>query len=186
MAQPTFSEEASNAIEALKELKEPVDYVVCGFKDGTTELDLVESGKGGVKNVRELLAADFKDKICTGAFLVTGVDDRGLVVSYRRKFVHFIWIGPEVKMMAKARVASQSGAMKGPFTGMQLYIQAFSESDLSEANLEKALLSAGAAHKPTRYDFTNTAEQEGETGNKEEVNGAEEGGEEVAEEEEEE
>lgn len=164
MATPTFTDAAKAAIDALKNLKEPVQYVVCAFKEGTVEMDVVESGLGGVKNVRELLQADFMDKICTGAFQVTGVDDRGVVVSYRRKLVHFIWIGPNTKMMTKARVASQSGSFKNHFDGMQLYLEIRDESDLTEESLEKQLLSAGAAHKPTRYDFLNTSEAEGSAG----------------------
>lgn len=164
MATPTFTDEAKAAIDALKNLKEPVQYVVCSFKEGTVEMDVVESGKGGVKNVRDLLASDFMDKICTGAFQVTGVDDRGVVVSYRRKLVHFIWVGPDTKMMTKARVASQSGTFKSHFDGMQLYLEVREVADLEEESLEKQLLSAGAAHKPTRYDFANTAQEEGAAG----------------------
>ena len=161
MATPTFTSEAIAAIDALKNLKEPVQYVVCSFKEGTVEMDVVESGAGGVKNVRELLESDFMDKICTGAFQVTGVDDRGVVVSYRRKLVHFIWVGPEAKLMTKARVASQSGTFKNQFDGMQLYLEIRDIDELNEDTLETTLLSAGAAHKPTSYDFENKSQQEG-------------------------
>lgn len=52
-----------------------------------------------------------------GCFVVYGVDQRGEVVSRREKFVTVSWVGPGVGIMAKARVTSQRGAVKGYFSG---------------------------------------------------------------------
>mmetsp|Transcript_17765 Transcript_17765/g.56808 ORF Transcript_17765/g.56808 Transcript_17765/m.56808 type:complete len:100 (-) Transcript_17765:233-532(-) len=93
-----------------------------------------------------------------GAFLCLGIDDREVTVSIRRKYIHFIWVGPNVSVMTKGRVNSQSGELKNYFPGCHLYLQLMGDTDeLSEESLEKVLLAAGAAHKPTHYDFTNAA-----------------------------
>ncbi len=137
-----------------------VDFVVFSMvKEGKAFSMTVEDdhvGKGGRAKVEEILQAN-SDKVQVGVFLVTGVDDRDTTVSYRRKFVYFVCVGENVSPMVRGAVNSLSGDMKSKFSGSHLSLS-LNEGDfepLTEASIEEKLLSAGGAHKPKKFDFTN-------------------------------
>lgn len=130
------------------------DFFVCGFQDGTVTMDLVETGKGGMARVAEILAEKFEDKVAVAMFRVTAVDDRGVTTSYRTKLLHVVYCGPKMKTLAKAKVASYNAALRNPFTS-NMQIQIDSVDALSEADIERSLRAAGGAHQPTSFDFKN-------------------------------
>ena len=94
-----------------------------------------------------------EDQVQYGGFVVYGVDERGNVTSRREKFITVSWVGGSVGVMAKARVTSQRGEIKGYFTGSHLDYQISDVDDLSEDDIVKKLLQSGGAHKPKYYDF---------------------------------
>lgn len=105
-------------------------------------MDLVETGKGGMEKVREVLAEKFNDNVAVAVFRITAVDDRGVTISVRTKLIHVIYCGPGMKTMKKAKVASYNAALKNPFTtNMQLQID--NVDSLNEKDLERALRAAG-------------------------------------------
>lgn len=128
---------------------------MCGFGEGTNEMQLVESGKGGLARVVAILDAQFQSSIAVALFRVTAVDDRGNNVSLRTKLVHVVYVGKGTPVLKRAKVTTFNAAFKQPFT-QQLALQTDDVADLNEESIEKALNASTGAHKPTSYDFTNS------------------------------
>jgi len=115
---------------------------------------VAETGKKGLKELKIRLAANI-GKVLFGVLLVLGVDKQGGVTSTRKKWVYFTYVGNNVTGVdrgkanfLKQRVAKFFGAvaLTCDTTGATL-------SDFSDKYLCKALLAAGAAHKPTHMNF---------------------------------
>jgi len=155
MAQPTFAPEVEAAFKQMNSLGATSDFLVTGFRSGTTVMELVEAGMGGMARVVQILSEQFQDKIGVAVFRVTAVDDRGVTVSYRTKIIHVIYSGPGAPRMQRAKVASSVGALKGSFSA-NMGIQTDDVTDLDPAAIEKSLRAAGGAHQPTSFDFANT------------------------------
>ncbi|CAK9058362.1 Hypothetical protein SCF082_LOCUS31131 [Durusdinium trenchii] len=158
----TFPAEADEVIQALMDDKNPETDFVVFTMEGKNEMVLEDgnSGRGGRDKVQEILEAN-EDKVMCGAFLVLAVDDREVTMSIRRKYIHFIYVGGSVGVMAKGRVNSQSGDMINKFPQCSMYVQLMGDfDDLSEEAIEKSLRASGGAHQPTKFDFTNTATEE--------------------------
>lgn len=157
-----WSEEASSAAEELASGKSnDVDYVLFSVqnpKKSKPEVILESKGRGGRLRVSEILSSgDCDSKVITGAFVASAVDERGSAISVRRKVIHVTFAGASVGVMMKGKVNGWSGNFRDPFPGCATYLQLMGGDldDLQEDTLEANLLSAGGAHKPTRYDFTN-------------------------------
>jgi hypothetical protein len=153
--------DADSAIEKLmSDGCRDTDYVIFTL-EGKNSMVIQPGhiGKGGRDKVEELLSSEStSSQVMTGAFLALAVDERGSVVSTRRKYIHFTWVGPSVGVMVKGRVNSMSGSFRDRFPGAVIYLQLMGDLDTLKAKtLEKNMLAAGGAHKPTRYDFTNAA-----------------------------
>lgn len=157
-----WSEEASSAAQELASGKlNDLDYVlfsVLNPKKPKPEVALESKGKGGRKRVAEILSdGDCASKVITGAFVASAVDERGSISSVRRKIIHVTFAGASVGVMIKGKVNGWSGNFRDPFPGCAIYLQLMGGDldDIQEGTLEANLMSAGGAHKPTRYDFTN-------------------------------
>ncbi|GBG34290.1 Actin-binding protein, cofilin/tropomyosin family protein, putative [Hondaea fermentalgiana] len=159
---PKFSDEADASIEDLMDDKNlDVDFVVCEF-EGMNKIVLTEAGKGGRDRVQEILEAN-PDKAMTGAFLALAVDDREVTRSIRRKYIQFTWMGPDLSPMRKGYVSGQTGVVNERFSQCGLFLSLRDDlDDLAEDSIVKRLLSAGGAHAPTSFDFTNAALAEDE------------------------
>jgi hypothetical protein len=154
-----WCKEADSALEKLmSDGCRDTDYVIFTL-EGKNNMAIQPGhlGKGGRDKVEEILSSDAtSNQVMTGAFLALAVDERGSVVSTRRKYIHFTWVGPSVGVMVKGRVNSMSGGFRDRFPGAVIYLQLMGDLDTLKAKtLEKNMLAAGGAHKPTRYDFTN-------------------------------
>mmetsp|Transcript_10386 Transcript_10386/g.11922 ORF Transcript_10386/g.11922 Transcript_10386/m.11922 type:complete len:160 (+) Transcript_10386:197-676(+) len=149
-----FTDNIANASKGIFDTKEPLDYVVCSFSDKAT-MDVHQSGTGGYADVKSILESEFGDKVAMGAFAVTALDERGSVISVRKKIIHFIWTGPDCGIMQKSKGATSSGAFREAFPGCALYVQIKDPEDLNEASLESKLRAAGGAHQPKEFDWTN-------------------------------
>mmetsp|Transcript_55897 Transcript_55897/g.122288 ORF Transcript_55897/g.122288 Transcript_55897/m.122288 type:complete len:162 (+) Transcript_55897:98-583(+) len=156
----TFDDTCQEAVDNLFDDKKlECDFVVLEIlKDSAV---IVDQGKGGRQAVEDILK-EADDKVMAGCFMCTAVDNREVTVSTRRKYVQFIWQGGKVGVMAKGRLNSQSGAIKNLFNKSHLELQISDDlDDISEKAIEKALLSAGGAHAPNSFDFTNDILAEG-------------------------
>lgn len=90
MSLPTFSVKCVQAYASMNSQDSPNDYFVCGFvnEENKNELDVVESGRGGLGKVKECLSEKFESGIAVAMFRVTAVDTRGTTTSYRTKLIH--------------------------------------------------------------------------------------------------
>ena len=157
-----WSDDAAAAVKDLtSETNRNVDYVLFSLEDAKKKdprMQLFSMGKGGrAKVVEELLPSG--DKVITGAFLASAIEESGSITHVRRKFVHVIWVGTKVGIMIKGKVnTSLTQPFKDLFPGCTMYVQ-MADGDADELQpeaLEAALIaSAGAGNKPKRYSFTN-------------------------------
>eukprot|EP00977_Amphora_coffeiformis_P018826 scaffold6750_cov160-Amphora_coffeaeformis.AAC.10 len=155
-----WCDEADAVLDDLTAEKTSTDYVLFQIDNPKKKpiAVMAEAGQGGREGVANYLqshAAD--DAILAGVFLCSAIDERGSVVSVRRKYIQFTWIGPSVSVMVKGKLSSWSGALREKFPAAALNLQ-LSGSDLHDLDaqgLQAQLLAAGGAHKPTRYSFTN-------------------------------
>lgn len=63
------------------------------------------------------------------------------------------WIGSNVGVLKKAKVSVQRNEVQTLNKGMAMALDTNDVADLSAKNVATKLLAAGAAHKPTQYDF---------------------------------
>ena len=139
---------------------DPTNWVLLSYVDGSkTDLTAV-SGTGGLA---EFCATLQDDAIHYGGFVVYGVDGRGNVTSRREKFVQVTWVGANVKVMAKSKVAGQRSKAMAYFSGYHIAYQIMDgdRDDISETELEKKLLQVGGAHTPEYYDFGSGTSESG-------------------------
>ena len=129
---------------------DPTNWVILSFNEGSKTDMTAATGTGGLA---EFCATLKDDAIHYGAFVIYGVDERGNVTSRREKFVQVTWVGENVKVMAKSKVAGQRSAAMAYFSGYHIAYQIMDgdRDDISEAELEKKLLQVGGAHKPKFY-----------------------------------
>jgi hypothetical protein len=143
-----------------------VDYIlfaVSDLKNVLPELVLHSKGKGGRHAMSEILVdSDVKDKVVTGAFMVSAVDERGDITSIRRKFVHVTYVGEAVSALARGKVNSWSGSFRDPFPNICMYLQLNSDrlDELDEVSLEASLIAASGGDRPSLIDFTNGGRSE--------------------------
>lgn len=152
--------------ELTSDKKTDVDYLLFTLQNPKKKPCMVlqdpdtHKGVGGRAAVHDVLAGGgHDDRVLAGAFLATAVDERGSVVSVRRKYIYVLWVGPSVGIMTKGKVNAWSGSFREKFPPCALYLQFMGGTDdlddLHEDALRANLLAAGGAHKPTRYSFTN-------------------------------
>lgn len=65
--------------------------------------------------------------------------------SKRVKFVFIVWIGEQTKVMRKARVSIESGAVKQVLNHISVTVDATSKEDLNEEEIVKLCRKAGGA-----------------------------------------
>lgn len=136
--------------DTLTESKDDTNYIVWVLEGQKGKVH--KTGSGGVAELRTELGA-LNDQVAFGAFLVTGVDNRENVTSRRPKYINFTWIGEECGGLKKARASVQKAPVIALMNGCAVSLNLHSADDLEDKALGEALLKAGAAHKPTHYDF---------------------------------
>merc|ERR1712125_207308 len=105
------------------------DWCAIGYTDGDS-LSLLGSGTGGVNGARE----HFADDAVVYAYLRLTTGDEE---SKRAKFVLFTWVGPDVKVLRKAKVSVHKADVKR---------QASDEDGLDEEKLKDTVVKAGGAN----------------------------------------
>lgn len=161
MLQGMWPENVSTTVKELQDEHTNVDYIlyaVSDLKKTPPEMALHSKGKGGREAIVEVLAhSECKDKVLTGAFMVSAVDERGDIVSIRRKFIHVTYVGESVGALAKGKVNAWSGSFRDPFSNISIYLQLNADriDELDEKTLEASLIAGSGGDKPSRIDFTN-------------------------------
>ena len=112
--------------------------VAIGYGQGDN-LELLGSGTGGVDGARE----HFKDEDVVYAYIrVTTGDEE----SKRAKFVLFTWVGPDVKILRKAKVSVHKADVKSVFSAFAVEWQASDEDGLDAEKLKETVVKAGGAN----------------------------------------
>jgi len=140
------------AFAAIKDSKQPINWLAYGLVGKTNKLELVGTGEGGLS---EMTACLGDDRVVFCLLRVIGADVQANVTSHREKFTYISWIGPKVGVMQRAKVGMQSKAVQSYFVGVSLVVSvdASTSADLALESLAKRLLACGGAHKPTKYIF---------------------------------
>ena len=119
-------------------------WVIANFKGE-------ESGTGS--DLASFLEAFDEAEIQFAVILVMGVDERKSVTSNRPKLVRINWIGKSVSPMKKSKALRGKEAISKLWRGVGVELNAEQASEISAKEIAEGLLKAGAAHKPTFYDF---------------------------------
>jgi len=140
------------AFNALKDTKDPHNWLAYGLVGKSKALELVGTGDGGLGQLAEHLP---DDRVIFALLRAIGSDVQANVTSNREKFVYICWIGPRVPVLQRAKVGMQSKAVQVYLKGISLAItvDASDRKDLDTETLAKKLLACGGAHKPTKYIF---------------------------------
>lgn len=127
-------------------------FRVLWYIDGN-KLTFDSKGSGGLPELREKLDGS-RDRVYFGGIKVVGIDARGSTESRRTKLIAFTYVGPEVGVLKKAKVSVQRNEVQKVTKGIACALDAHDNTnDLSSTAVATLLLKAGAAHKPTQYDF---------------------------------
>jgi len=140
------------AFDAIKDSKQPFNWIAYGLQGKTNKLELVGTGEGGLAELTTHLA---DDRVIFCLLRAIGADVQANVTSNREKFCFISWIGKNVGVMQRAKVGMQSKAVQAYFVGVSLVVSvdASNLADVSMEALAKRLLACGGAHKPTKYVF---------------------------------
>merc|ERR1719445_162243 len=88
-----------------------------------------------------------------GSFLVKGLDEQDSMTCTREKYVYFTYIGTAVPELERAKFNFNKSSLSRFFGGMALALDFRSMDLFTEGEIGPKLIQAGAAHKPTHYDF---------------------------------
>jgi len=141
-----------HAFNALKDTKNPHNWLSYGLVGKSKALELSGTGEGGLAQMVESFT---DDRVYFALLRAIGSDVQANVVSNREKFVYICWIGHKVPVLQRAKVGMQSKSVQAFFKGVSLVVSvdANDKKDLDLEILAKRLLACGGAHKPTKYIF---------------------------------
>ncbi|KAI9209038.1 uncharacterized protein BJ171DRAFT_488270 [Polychytrium aggregatum] len=120
----------TEAIQDVKNDKSKATWVVGSYIDGdlAKPIDLLASGEGEADDIRQHLDAS---AISYGLVRVTDVIDGHATI----KFAFFSWIGPNVSIMKKAKIATHKGAVSEKFGPYHVDIVASELSEISHSRI---------------------------------------------------
>ncbi|KAF9467867.1 hypothetical protein BDZ94DRAFT_1155228 [Collybia nuda] len=103
------------------------------------KLQLTQTGTGGLAELREVL----DDSKASYAYArVTYSNDKE---SKREKFILVVWIGPNCKVMRRAKISVQTADVKGTLRVFSIEVAARERDDLNEDPIITRLRKAGGA-----------------------------------------
>ncbi|ORZ31159.1 hypothetical protein BCR44DRAFT_1417390 [Catenaria anguillulae PL171] len=141
------TEDIAAAYEDVRNDKTETNYVYLTYESDTSDkLKIGATGKGGLPELSEHL----KDDKAGFAYLRMLVGNDPL--SQRTKFLLITWIGPNVKVMRKAKMSVHSTDVKKVMSAFAVEVQASGLADLKEEVLVQKLKKAMGAN----YDRQNS------------------------------
>lgn len=102
----------------------------------------------GINSLRDCFD---EKKIQFAAMRVDGVDQQESIKSVRPKMVQVNWVGSGVKAKHKGKALVGKQKASTIFTGMSVFVDCTSKTDLEVKDICHELLRCGGAHKPTHY-----------------------------------
>lgn len=128
------------AYEAVRSDKEPTNWLLLSYASGVGDkLALTGTGTGGLD--------ELKDKLddAQAQYAYVRVEYANDSESKRVKFILVVWIGENTKVMRKARVSIESGAVKKVLQHHSIQVDARDKGDLDEKDIVQRLRKAGGA-----------------------------------------
>jgi len=107
--------------------------------DRSDKLQLTQTGTGGLSELREALD---KSKASFAYARVTYSNDKE---SKREKFILVVWIGPQCKVMRKAKISVHAADVKSILRVYSIEVAARERDDLNEDPIVVRLRKAGGA-----------------------------------------
>ncbi|KAI1169886.1 actin depolymerizing protein [Nemania sp. FL0916] len=128
------------AYDAVRSDKDETNWLLISYASSVGDkLVLSGTGSGGLSELAEHLD---EAQAQYGYVRVQYAND---TESTRTKFALVIWIGPKTKVMRKARVSFESGAVKKVLQHHSIQVDATDRGDLEEGEIVKRLRRAGGA-----------------------------------------
>lgn len=128
------------AYDAVRSDKDDTNWLIVSYASATGDaLELSGTGSGGL----EELSSKLDDSQAQYAYV--RVEYANDTESKRVKFVLVIWIGERTKVMRKARVSFESGAVKKSLAHHSIQVDAREKGDLEEGEIVARLRKAGGA-----------------------------------------
>ncbi|KAE8451224.1 hypothetical protein EG329_004388 [Mollisiaceae sp. DMI_Dod_QoI] len=134
------SPEILAAYDAVRSDKDETNWLIISYASAVGDkLKLSETGSGGISELAEKLDPS------QAQYAYVRVEYANDTESKRVKFVMVIWIGEGTKVMRKARVSIESGAVKKVLGHHSIQVDAREKGDLKEDDIVKRLRKAGGA-----------------------------------------
>lgn len=128
------------AYDAVRSDKDETNWLLISYAAATgNQLVLSKTGTGGLPE----LAAELDDSQVQYAYV--RVEYANDAESKRVKFALVVWIGANTKVMRKARVSIEAGAVKKVLSHYSVQVDADDKRDLDEAEIVTRLRKAGGA-----------------------------------------
>jgi len=128
------------AYDAVRSDKDETNWLIISYASAVGDkLKLSETGSGGISELAEKLDPS------QAQYAYVRVEYANDTESKRVKFVMVIWIGEGTKVMRKARVSIESGAVKRVLGHHSIQVDAREKGDLKEDEIVKRLRKAGGA-----------------------------------------
>ena len=133
------SPEIQVAYDAVRDDKEPTNWLLISDAPGSKQLALSKTGTGGL----EELAGELDDSQVQYAYV--RVEYANDAESKRVKFALVVWIGEGTRVMRKARVSIEAGQVKKVLSHYSVQVDASEKRDLDEKEIVTRLRKAGGA-----------------------------------------
>ncbi|APA10518.1 hypothetical protein SS1G_06959 [Sclerotinia sclerotiorum 1980 UF-70] len=133
------SPEILAAYDDVRSDKSPTNWLIISYAKTGNSLALTATGEGGLTELREKLDPT------QAQYAYLRVEYANDSESSRIKFAFIVWIGEQTKVMRKARVSIESGAVRAVLSHHSVTIDARGTEDLDEADIVKLCRKAGGA-----------------------------------------
>jgi len=128
------------AYQDVRSDKSDTNWVLLDYEtDRSDKLTVTQTGTGGLTELREVLQ---EGRASFAYVRVTYANDKE---SQREKFILIVWIGPECKVMRKAKISVHAADVKTVLRVYAIEVAAEKKEDLIEDPIVKRLRKAGGA-----------------------------------------
>ncbi|KAJ7167325.1 ADF-like domain-containing protein [Mycena crocata] len=128
------------AYQEVRNDKSDTNWLLLDYEsDRSDKLQLTKTGTGGLAELRDVL----DDSKASFAYVrVAYSNDKE---SKREKFILVVWIGPQCKVMRKAKISVHAADVKGTLRVYSIEVAAREKDDLNEDPIVVRLRKAGGA-----------------------------------------
>jgi len=133
-------EQIQEAYQDVRSDKTDTNWVLLDYEtDKSNKLTVTQTGTGGLAELREVLQES------RASFAYARVSYSNDKESQREKFILIVWIGPQCKIMRKAKISVHTADVKTVLRVYSIEVAAEKKEDLNEEPIVKRLRKAGGA-----------------------------------------